>query len=71
MLQKQEFDKINIADKFQIMEDLWQNLSQNAHDNGFSPQWHIDVLEQRERGIKTGDYKFSPLSDAKIRLKDI
>jgi len=53
------------------MEDLWQNLSQNADNNGFSPQWHLDVLEQREQGIKTGEYKFSPLSEAKIRLKNI
>jgi hypothetical protein len=71
MLQKQEFDKINIADKFQIMEDLWQNLSQNADDNGFSPRWHLDVLEQRKQGIKTGKHKFSPSSEAKIRLKNI
>ncbi len=40
-----------------------------AVDHGFSPHWHFDVLEDREKQIKEGKFKFSSIDDVKDRLR--
>lgn len=70
MLEALDLQKMSISDKFLMMEELWEDLSQNASANGFSPQWHYDELAQREKKIQDGELKFSALSEAKKRLRN-
>ncbi|MDD5372028.1 MAG: addiction module protein [Sulfurimonas sp.] len=70
MLEALDLHKMSISDKFLMMEELWEDLSQNASANGFSPQWHYDELMKRERKVQDGELKFSALSEAKKRLKN-
>lgn len=70
MLEALNLQEMSISDKFLMMEELWEDLSQNASANGFSPQWHYDELSQREKKIQDGELKFSPLCEAKSRLRN-
>lgn len=65
------YDEISMEDKFIIMEELWENMSHNAHDNGFTPQWHLDVLASREKSIEESQSDFSDLDSAKERLQKL
>ena len=45
-------DQMTIAEKLQAMEALWQSLSQSGRMP--SPEWHRQVLEEREKRFKAG-----------------
>ena len=40
------------------MEALWEDLSRRS-DTLESPEWHCDVLEERERRIASGEATFT------------
>jgi hypothetical protein len=65
------YNQMPISEKFMMLEELWENMSHDATLNGFTPQWHLDVLQQREQNIKNGKSKFSDLEDAKSRLQKL
>ena len=50
-------DQMTIADKLQVMESLWADLSQRPDDLP-SPDWHRDVLLDRRRLVQEGKLKF-------------
>ena len=63
-----ELNQMATTDKFLIMEELWQDLSSNAHEQGFSPKWHLNILDHRELNIKNGKSIFSSITEVKTRL---
>ena len=65
------YDEIPMQQKFIIMEELWENMSHQAEDNGFTPDWHLDVLAAREKNIQNSQSKFSDLQSAKERLQKL
>ena len=71
MLEALNLEKISISDKFLMMEEIWKDLSEHSTANGFSPQWHYDVLAQREKKITDGEMKFSPIYEVKERLRKL
>lgn len=71
MLEALNLKKISISDKFLMMEEIWKDLSEHSAANGFSPQWHYDVLAEREKKIADGKMEFSPISEAKERLRKL
>ncbi len=66
-----ELDRMTTADKFLIMEKLWQDLSDNASKQEFSPKWHIDLLNDRDLKIKEGKSTFSSITESKKRLQKL
>ncbi|MEN4053902.1 addiction module protein [Sulfurimonas sp. NWX79] len=65
------YDEIPMQEKFIIMEELWENMSHQAEDNGFTPEWHLDVLANREKNIQNSQSTFSDLESAKKRLQKL
>jgi hypothetical protein len=65
------YDEIPMQEKFIIMEELWENMSHQAEDNGFTPDWHLDVLANREKKIQNSQSTFSNLESAKERLQKL
>lgn len=59
---------MTVAEKLQLMEMLWADLSRNA-DTLESPEWHGDVLEERERCIAAGEARFSGWEEAKADIR--
>ncbi len=58
---------MSLADKMQLMEELWADLSQGETP---SPDWHGEVLAERDRLIESGEEKFVDWETAKKQLSD-
>ena len=60
-------EKMSIDEKIQAMETIWDDLCQKA-DSLSSPDWHQQVLQEREIGIKEGREEFISLEKAKEQV---
>ncbi len=49
------------------MEALWESLSHREEDVPV-PQWHKDLLEERQRLVETGEAKFIDWDTAKHQI---
>jgi len=62
-------DKMTSLDKIAMMEQLWDDLCRDP-ESVPSPDWHKDVLAEREERINNGKAEFTALEVAKDRIKD-
>jgi len=62
-------EQLSLADKLLLMERLWTGLSRRAGDIP-SPDWHGDILKEREAAIREGRAAFVEWDDAKQRLRE-
>jgi putative addiction module component (TIGR02574 family) len=61
-------DKMTVEEKLKALEELWQALS--THENQVPvPDWHKQVLDQRQREIDSGKGKFISLEEMKERVR--
>ena len=65
------YDQMAISEKFIILEELWENMSHDAGQKGFTPQWHLDELNKRAESIENSTSTFSDLEEAKSRLQKL
>ncbi len=61
-------DEMTVPEKLQVMEALWEDLSRHS-DALESPEWHGDVLEERERRIASGEASFTAWEQAKADIR--
>ncbi len=61
--------QLNMTDKFILLEQLWDDMSQNAEDERFTPNWHLEILNELETKEKDNQLNFSNFEDAKKRLQ--
>jgi hypothetical protein len=61
--------EMSIEEKIQTMELIWEDLCQQA-EIFESPQWHQDILNQREAMLKAGDDAFLEWDEAKKKIMD-
>ena len=66
-----KYDEMPMQEKFIMMEELWENMTHQAKENGFTPQWHLDVLANREENIQNSKSRFSDLERAIERLQKL
>jgi hypothetical protein len=59
---------MSVPDKLKLMEDLWRDLSQNEPAIA-SPEWHGDVLAERERKLASGEDTLLDWETAKRELR--
>ncbi len=69
MLPKLPLDEMSVEEKLQTMEVLWDSLSHDP-DVIESPQWHGEILAQREQAIERGEDEFEDWETAKKQLRD-
>jgi len=62
-----EIKKMTVAEKLRAMEALWDDLCRR--DAVPVPQWHREILDQRERLIKKGKAKFIDWETAKKQIR--
>lgn len=62
-------EKMSIAEKIQAMEAIWNDLCKKA-DGVSSPGWHEEVLESREKDIKSGGDGFVDWNKARKNIQD-
>jgi hypothetical protein len=61
--------EMTTEEKLQAMELLWDDLCRKIPES-LSPQWHADVLKEREERIKEGQEGFRDWDEAKARLRE-
>jgi len=66
-----ELNNVTVSEKFLMMEQLWESLSKDAEEKGFSPNWHFDVLDERSKRVENGEATFSDISEARKRLQKL
>ena len=64
-----DLQEMTTPDKLRLMEELWQNLSMTASEVA-SPEWHGEVLAERDRLIDSGEETFIDWETAKKRLRE-
>jgi hypothetical protein len=64
-----QLDDMTLPEKLQLMEALWEDLSRRAVPLT-SPEWHRDVLEEREKRIASGEARFIDWKQAKADIRE-
>jgi hypothetical protein len=62
-----QLDQMTVAEKLRIMEELWEDLRTRAGAVPM-PQWHKDLLDEREQLIANGEAQFSDWETARDRI---
>ncbi len=60
--------EMTVEEKLQLMETLWDDLSQHA-DEMPAPAWHGERLAERERAVTRGEESFEDWETAKQRIE--
>jgi len=64
-------DQMSIEEKLELLEELWADLSRRPEDVVI-PEWHGEVLAEREAALERGEEVVMDWEEAKARLrKDI
>ena len=64
-----DLQEMTTPDKLRLMEKLWRNLSMTDSEVA-SPEWHREVLAERDRLIDSGEETFIDWETAKKRLRE-
>jgi len=62
-------DKMTVAEKLDVMETLWRDLSRDESQFQ-SPAWHGEVLREREQSVAEGKATYIAWEMAKQELRD-
>jgi hypothetical protein len=60
--------EMSVAEKLEAMEALWKDLSRKAPDEA-APEWHAEILLERERRLAAGEEEVLDWEEAKRRLR--
>ena len=61
-------DQMTLAEKLEVMETIWADLSRRS-DSLPSPDWHKEVLQERKRLADEGKLKFVDWETAFTELR--
>ena len=68
MIALEAIHQMPLKEKFFIMEALWSDLAQTKETQAV-PQWHNDILDEREQQITDGKARFIDWEDAKKQIR--
>ena len=60
--------EMSVAEKLEAMEKLWAGLSRHAPEQAV-PEWHAEILAERERRLAAGKEEVLDWEEAKRRLR--
>jgi len=63
-------DDMSVSQKLVAMERLWDSLRE-VPENLVCPDWHREVLKERERRLESGEATVSSLEDVRKRLENL
>ena len=63
-----DLEEMTTPDKLRLMEALWQNLSTSPSEVT-SPEWHGEVLAERDRLLDSGEETVIDWETAKQQLR--
>lgn len=62
-------EKMSVEEKIGTMEALWDDLCKTP-GNVESPEWHEDILQEREEALNAGKDSFIDWEEAKKKIGD-
>jgi hypothetical protein len=62
-----EIERMTLEEKLRVMEALWDDLCRREETVPV-PQWHKNVLDERQRAIADGKARFIDWETAKKRI---
>ena len=60
--------EMSVAEKLHAMEALWADLCRNAPEEA-APEWHLQILQEREQRLAAGQEEVLDWEEAKRRLR--
>jgi putative addiction module component (TIGR02574 family) len=69
MIALAEIRELPLHEKLRMMEALWDGIAPQEADLEV-PQWHKDLLDEREQLVRDGNAKFIDWETAKRQIKD-
>lgn len=64
-------EDMKTSEKIIAMEEIWSDLSKNVDADELTPQWHLKILDNREKRVKKNQAKFYDLESVKKDLSDL
>ena len=64
----EQVSQMTTAEKLQTMELLWNDLCQTSDFS--SPDWHKDILDEREKRLKNGEEEILDWTESKEQLRN-
>jgi len=68
MIAQEEIRKLSLQDKFELLETVWAEISSDPEQIEV-PQWHLDILNEREAALKEGRTTVLDWEDAKRQIR--
>lgn len=65
----EQIHQMPLHEKLLVMEAIWQDISREEQTLEV-PQWHKDVLDERDRLIAEGKAQFIDWEDAKKQIRE-
>ena len=62
-------EEMTPSQRVELMEELWKAMSRRPEDIE-APEWHLRVLEERERALANGETAFVDWEDAKLYIRE-
>jgi hypothetical protein len=69
MIALAEIQQLPLHEKLMVMEALWESIARDE-DRLEVPQWHKDILDEREKLAQEGRAKFIDWETAKQQVRD-
>ena len=63
-----DIESLTISEKIGLMELLWREISKEP-ESVEVPEWHLKVLEERERALANGEDEFIDFEDAMVEMR--
>ncbi|MBA1445077.1 MAG: addiction module protein [Chromatiales bacterium] len=63
-----QLNEMSVEEKIQTMEAIWDDLCHQSEPIT-SPDWHADVLREREAAVERGDETFEDWETAKKAIR--
>jgi predicted kinase len=70
LIASEQIKPLSTAEKLQVMETLWQELTAESADQLASPAWHQQALQQTEHAVREGDEVTHDWEQAKQSMRN-
>lgn len=62
-------EKMSVEEKLRVMESIWEDLCDTAAST-ITPDWHVNVLEERKAAVMSGEDEVLDWEAAKNRISE-
>jgi hypothetical protein len=69
MIAREQIQQMPLHEKLFVMEALWEDISRDEQ-NLEMPQWHKDILDERQALIAEGKAEFIDWEEAKKQIRE-